>query len=101
MEYNLTHKFNTAIINRNLYVTIENIPNTDFLPTAKFCYKDKNDIENLAYFAIVIKCTKIYSGRFLLLHHYRKPEDLAHLHINELYIFGKETSLFDKEGIYF
>ena len=62
--------------NKNLYVTIENIPHTDYRPNANFCYENKTDILYLNYFAIVIPCTKIYSGRFLLLHQYRVEEKM-------------------------
>lgn len=85
----------------NVYVTIENIPNTDYLPNANFCYENKTDIEVLSWFAIVISCTKIYSGRFLLLHQYKPSNPDLILSFAEIRIFGKKTSSLEIEGIFF
>lgn len=77
-----------------MYVAVENIPNSYYLTNAKFCYKNKNEIFYINYFAINFWCKEQHSGRYLLIFQDRKK----FLIFMELYVFGRKLLEEEKTG---
>lgn len=82
-------------------MTIENIPNTNYLPYANFCFKKKDNIEPVPYGSIVIWCNKLFTGRYLLFHQKFFPDDNNVMSIQELYIYGKKAKVNEITGLFF
>lgn len=83
---------------QNLFITIENIPNTNYLENSKFCLKGKNDILYIPYYTIIMWCRSIYSGQFILIHQKKDDARKYLLQFYEMYIYGTATNLQEKYG---
>lgn len=92
---------NTGIYNRHIYISIKNIPDTDYDSSAKFCYSDKTEVVNIVTLASVMWCINIYTGKYLLYQQNYNPAGRSIINIREIHIYGKLMQLYDLNGYFF
>lgn len=76
-------------LNENIYVTIENLPNTDFNEYANFCFENKTDITYYQSVTVILWCKKVYNGRYLLYQQKSTPNKGNVIYLRNIYIYGK------------
>lgn len=86
---------------KNLHVTVENIPNTNYNENAKFCAKNIIDKVLVPYHPLIMKCSNRSAGRYLLIHLKGNPDTEHLMHIVNIYVYGQNSTLNEITGKYF
>lgn len=86
---------------RNLYITIENVPNTNYDKNGKFCGKNLISNPMIPYRTMIAKCVNQYAGRYILFHIKRFPDRSAAFYVINLYAYGKKSTFNEITGLFF
>lgn len=87
--------------NKNIHITISNIPQTDFDENGNFCVKNIASIFHLSRLTMIFWCQKIQTGRYLLYHQKYTPDAENIIQLAEILIYLKQAQTDFLKGDFF